>query len=787
MRRIFKAIGTLAVVALAACSDRGSVAPDAENLPRRTLTPIPCENIDYGAVVGLINTVFGAGSPNANAALGKWDNIQKQNAARNFPTVVAKTWDLVEYILAKQKDGKLPADGDSELLGRSLFCFANINATLPQSRDAWVVYPTDIERTLVTENGYAGLKLAGRNVQETSLISIVPAVAALRTNLDKYPTVYEFSKYPSNVFVEPVTAAVCGAIPSAVPDDVLARMVLGHNKGTSDFELLPKVSVDFLNCAPLALGSAARSFGEKLLGLLLPANLYALGPGASGIGGTLSEFSPIGPVDPQIKVTQNEAGNSAPIGSLVLTPPSVTLSTEKGTLLSGISVAYAATSGGGSIAPGSVLTNVSGVAASTTWRLGTTVGTNTATATPVIGTGDAVLGVIFSPAVITFTAQATAPTGIEITGGPVTGTSYTAGVLLPSAAIRIVGESNRTVEGFTGAITVSALQGGPLFGAATPFPTLAGLGTITGLSIRQAGAANQLQFAAGSLTASTGVFLIGAASASSLVINAGDNQTARFGTVLGSATGTIAPSVLVRDEFGNAVSGATVYFTPTTSSTVTQATNGSGIAATTWTLQAGPNQLLASLNAAPTTDEARFKLFNATGTTTSTQILSCLPGNQKDPIASYAVRVDGQTGRITDAAFYLSITGSANTLTPYEMVVTASRYKRVGNVDVLDSTFISKRSMVFLRGSASEQKEANFSFPSGFTSGNGTKIVFTIAPAPSQAAFSGTINFNAGTCAPGSTRCASVTTACKAVNEVLINTPLGAVFRQSPAVKLLGF
>lgn len=783
MRRFLVALSSCAVLILAGCADRSTTAPDTRMSPRFNLDPnaIACTSISFTEITGLIETVFGAGSPDANSALGKWNSIQQKKTAGDLASVVTKTWDLIDFIVTKQKQNKLPVNSASERLGRALFCFAGINATLPQTANAWVVFP-GVARTLVTDDGHAGLQLTSTSVEAPSLISIVPSADSLNTNLDKYPVVYEFSKYPSNTFASEITAAVCGAIVLGTPDSVLDSLVLGHNKGGTGFELLNRVPIDFLSCGNLIAGGTPQSLGNRLLAMLLPKLLYAAGPGASGIGGTLLEFSRIGPVDPRIIVTPNAAGTSAPIGSLVLTPPAVTLSTPNLKKLSDITVGYAVTSGGGSMTPAATLTNALGVAASTEWRLGVAVGPNSATATPAIGGSVAVPGVIFSPAMVTFTAQATGATGIEIIGGPLATTTYTAGATLPSATIRVIGEGNRTVEGYSGAVTVTAAQGGPLFGAATPFPTLAGQGTITGLSIRQAGATQQLQFAAGSLTANTGVFSIGAAAAHTLVINAGDNQTAPAGTVLGVTTGTVMPSVRVTDMYGNLVNSAPVYFTATSLATVTQTTIASGIATNSWTLQAGPNELLASLNSDPTLNEDRFKILKAIGTTTSVGIVSCLPGNQKDPIGSYAVRVDGVNRRVTDAAFYLSITGSANALTPYDMVVTA----KVFSSGVLTNTVSSNVSRVFLRGSASEQKEANFFFPGGFASGNNAKIVFTIAPSSTQSV-SGTIAFNAGTCAPGNTRCVASNNPCRAVNEVLINTPLGTVFRQSPAVKLLGF
>lgn len=785
MRRFLVAVSSCAVVLLAACSDRGTTAPDTRVSPRFNLDPnaIPCEDISSSEIVGLIEAVFGAGSPDANAALGKWSNIQKQKTDGNLALVVEKTWDLIDFIVTKQKQNKLPANEDSERLGRALFCFAGIDATLPQTSNAWVVYPTDLTRTLVTDDGHAGVRLSGENVEATSLISIVPSVDSLNTNLDKYPVVYEFSKYPSNTFTSDVIAAVCGAIDVNTPDSVLDRLVLGHNIGSTGFELLNEVPIDFLSCGDLIASNAPQSIGERLLAMLLPKMLYALGPGASGIGGTLLEFSPIGPVDPRINVTPNAAGASAPIGSLVLPAPAVTLSTPNGTLLSNIAVGFTIASGGGSITPATASSNSLGVAASTEWRLGTTIGSNSATATPTTGGGDAVSGVVFVPTTQTFIAMATGPTGVEITGGPATGATYAAGSALPAASIRVVGENNRTVEGYTGAIVASALQGGPLFGTMSR-NAVAGVATFGDLSIQKAGATQQLRFTAGTLFANTGVFAIGAAAASSLTINAGNNQSALVNTVLGVAAGTTAPSVVVKDAYGNVVQGQSVFFSASNNSaTVTplvNPTNAAGLASATWQLQSGTNEMLASLDATPTLDESRFKLFTATGTTTSTPIVSCAVGNQKDPINQYVVRVDGSNRSVTDAKFYFSVTGSANALTPYNLRVDARVFDRFGvQIGTVKSSQVSQ---VYLRGNNSEQKEANFNFSSPITSGQNTKIVFTIVPTQ---AVSGTISFNAGNCSPGNTKC-TVTNDCKAVNETPIATPLGPVYRLSPAVKLSG-
>jgi adhesin/invasin len=110
----------------------------------------------------------------------------------------------------------------------------------------------------------------------------------------------------------------------------------------------------------------------------------------------------------------------------------------------------------------------------------------------------------------------------------------------------------------------------------------------------------------------SGSFTVSAASASTIAVNDGDSQSATAGTAV-----TTPPSVIVKDQFGNVVSGVSVTFAvglgggtvvPTTAIT----TDAGGIArVTSWTLGSTPgaNTLTAtsgSLSGSPVT-------FNATG------------------------------------------------------------------------------------------------------------------------------------------------------------------------------
>src|SRR5207249_3277890 len=97
------------------------------------------------------------------------------------------------------------------------------------------------------------------------------------------------------------------------------------------------------------------------------------------------------------------AGNaqSATAGSTVSVAPAVVVRDANSNPVSGVNVTFAVTGGGGSTVPASgsvVTTDASGIAALTSWTVGTTAGANSLTATSGVLTG--------SP--VTFTATGTA-------------------------------------------------------------------------------------------------------------------------------------------------------------------------------------------------------------------------------------------------------------------------------------------------------------------------------------------------------------------------------------------
>jgi hypothetical protein len=784
MQRISVAFCIAILAILNACSDStsGPASPSDRLRPAGNVTLQSCAEFPREAIEGLINDVFGAGSVDANSALGKWQNIQKQIADGNTAEAENKTWALVKFMVDKQESDKLPASEAFAELVRSLFCAAGINAGIPAGSNAWIVEPEDPEKILITSDGNAGVKIPASAVDNTSIISITASNDTLNTMLDKYnvqtngteaPT-YQFSKYPSNVFSSEVVVSVCAVAEEALLDE----LVLGHNIGGPGFEILDE-ETSFLSCT-LNASNTQPSMLDRVFAFMLPTIAYAAGPGASGIGGSTVEFSPIGPVDPRINVTKNASGASAPIGSAVSPAPSVSLATPNGTALANIPVAFAIVSGGGSITPASVNSAATtGVAASTEWRMGLTPGANSASATPGLG-GPAVAGVLFIPTAATFNATATGPSAIVLSGGP-SGT-YTAGSTLPTTTATVVDADGRTVEGFTGTINLSA-NPGPIASGTTSQAAVAGSASFSNTVINKSDTHTlsvSTTYGATNLSDAGDSFVITPGSASSLTINGGNNQTVLAGSVLGVAP-LVAPSVLVTDSYGNPVSGASVYWLPggvsgaLTPSSPT--TNALGIASATWSILPGVNEMIASLDPAPGT-AGRFQAFTATGTISTTPLASCGPGNQRDPIAGYFARMDGINKTITDARFFFSVNGSANVPSPYDMRVTARVRASNGTVSVYQSS----PTTMYLRGNNAETKEVNFKFPTGIVSGGGTKIVFEIS---STTATNNTISFNAGDCPPGS-KC-GVKPACPVVEVPTTNSFLSTPYRQSFGIRIYGY
>lgn len=149
------------------------------------------------------------------------------------------------------------------------------------------------------------------------------------------------------------------------------------------------------------------------------------------------------------------------------------------------------------------------------------------------------------------------------------------------------------VAGVTVAFTV---VGGGTLPSATAVSGANGIATVAWTLGTAAGAAHQVYATAGNAAPAVFGATAVAGPPAQATVAAGNNQTASRGTTV-----AVAPRVLVRDAFGNAVSGVSVQFTVTTgggsSTGATQTTDaGGGASVGSWTLGAlsGPNTLTAT-------------------------------------------------------------------------------------------------------------------------------------------------------------------------------------------------
>jgi uncharacterized protein YjdB len=309
---------------------------------------------------------------------------------------------------------------------------------------------------------------------------------------------------------------------------------------------------------------------------------------SSAVAGASFVFAAAGGAGPAAKVEAFSGNNqTGTAGGLIPNAPVVKVTDANGNFVAGFTVTFAPAAGSGSVTGGTVVTDASGFAKPTSWRLGTTPGPQSLLATA--------QGLTGSP--VTFAATAVAPVASNIAG--FAGNNQTA---RPGFAV-----------GVAPSVIVTDPAGIPVPGVAVTFAVTAGGGTITGEAattnadgIAWVGSwvlgpslgTNTLTATASGLTGSPVVFnATGAAlPPTAMSINGGDNQTALAGQPV-----PVRPSVKVTDAEGLGVPGITVTFSlrsgDGTISGATPVTDGSGVATIgSWVLGIGGNSLFATVN-----------------------------------------------------------------------------------------------------------------------------------------------------------------------------------------------
>ena len=415
----------------------------------------------------------------------------------------------------------------------------------------------------------------------------------------------------------PVTFSATGAPPPAAPPASIEKTAGDGQTATAGTAVAtaPAVIVKDASGNPLSgvvVSFAVASGGGSVTGanpITNASGIAAIGSwtlGAAAGNNTLSasagSLTPViftatgiaGP--PALLVKTAGDGQSATYGTAVAVPPSVKVTDASGNPLSGLNVAFAVASGGGSITGGAQVTNASGIATVGSWTVGSNLGPNTLTASS---------GSLTS---VTFTATSVAgpPTSMVISAGD--GQSAVVTTPLPvSPAVTLTDVVGHPVSGATVLFAVAS-GGGSLTGA-TQTTNASGIATVGSWSLGSSPGSNTLTASSGSLAPVTFTATALLGPPASLVKTAGDGQSGTVSTAV-----VVPPAVRVTDIGGNPLSGETVVFAVASGGGSvtggTQTTDASGIATVgSWILgpDLGSNKLTASSGSLPPVT------FNATG------------------------------------------------------------------------------------------------------------------------------------------------------------------------------
>jgi hypothetical protein len=345
-------------------------------------------------------------------------------------------------------------------------------------------------------------------------------------------------------------------------------------------------------------------------------------------------------------------------GVAVTTPPSVKVVSASGAGVSGVTVTFAVTTGGGTITGNTRTTDANGVATIGSWTLGTNVGANALTAS------------VPQLTAITFSAtgEAGPPAKARFATAPPS-TARNRIALSTAPVVQLDDQFGNPVAQSGVPVTASlASGGGALRGTTTVSTDASGAARFADLHIAGTVGPRTLAFTAtGFPPISATVSLTGGA-ASMLAINGGDNAVALVGTAVSPS-----PSVRVVDADVNPVAGVSVTFTIASGSgTVVGASatsDANGIATVgSWRVGsiAGRNTLTATIATAEAPASITFNatarpplLATITPTLTASAPLGRRQFDARDELGGSATvtwRVNGVTGG-TAATGTISSTG----------------------------------------------------------------------------------------------------------------------------------
>jgi adhesin/invasin len=268
---------------------------------------------------------------------------------------------------------------------------------------------------------------------------------------------------------------------------------------------------------------------------------------ASGLEGSPLTFAATG-VAPVASKIAAFAGNNqtARPGKPVTTAPSVLVTDPADIPVAGVSVTFAATTGGGTVQGGAATTNADGIATVGSWTLGSAVGPNTLSATST--------GLAGSPVVFNATAAIPPVTAMSIAAG--NNQNGQPGSALPiQPAVKTTDAAGAPLAGVI--VNFSVASGGGSIAGASTVSNASGIATAGTWTLGAAQGSNTLSVTSPDLPSVTLTFTATAGPPPPVKIQKSDGeaQTAPVNTLLSNP-----PSVFVSDANGKGVGGVAVVF-----------------------------------------------------------------------------------------------------------------------------------------------------------------------------------------------------------------------------------
>ncbi|MEO8201404.1 MAG: SBBP repeat-containing protein [Gemmatimonadota bacterium] len=283
------------------------------------------------------------------------------------------------------------------------------------------------------------------------------------------------------------------------------------------------------------------------LGIAGPSGPHTLAFTSSGVTAAISPIIQVGAGQPTNLGLNAGNGQTAPGGTPVLISPSVAVTDGSGNPVSGVSVNFVISAGGGTVAVPHAVSDAQGLASAGPWTLGSTPGANTLTAVA--------SGLIGSP--VSFSATATLPVGsrLVLTTQPSSGRIGV--VLAPAFLVQLEDANGGSILQPGVVVTVGLTGGGGILSGTMSVPTdPTGSASFPDLAISGSVGSRNLTFtASGFLAVNSAGIPLAAGLAANIEIAGGNNQTAPAGTSL-----PVNPLVLATDFSGNPVSGVAVQF-----------------------------------------------------------------------------------------------------------------------------------------------------------------------------------------------------------------------------------